>query len=38
MTVNGTSCSNLAGAPRRTGSLAPMAYYYGYISARAETV
>jgi len=30
MTVNGTFRSTLRDAPRRTGGLAPIAYYYGY--------
>jgi hypothetical protein len=38
MTVTGTSCSNLGDALCRAGELAPFAYYYGYFSARAETV
>ena len=38
MTVNGTFRSNLRDATRRAGGFASFAYYYGYISARAETV
>ena len=37
MTVNGTY-PILSDASRRSGGLAPIAYYYGYYSARAETV
>jgi len=38
MTVNGTFCSIFRDASRRAGGFAPFAYYYGYYSARAETV
>jgi len=38
MTVNGRTTCTLADAWRRAGSRAPFAFYYGYFSARAETV
>jgi hypothetical protein len=38
MTVNGTSRLAHSDASRRAGGFAPFAYYYGYFTARAETV
>ena len=38
MTVTGASFPIPAGASRRAGGFAPVAYYYGYFTARAETV
>jgi len=38
MTVNGTFRSTLRDASRRTGGIAPFAYYYGYFTARREMV
>jgi hypothetical protein len=38
MTVNGTPRSILRDASRRAVGRAPFDYYYGYFTARAETV
>ena len=38
MTVNGRITWTPGDAWRRSGSCAPFAFYYGYFSARAETV
>ena len=38
MTENGRLCVIPSDASRGAGSLAPFSYYYGYFSARAETV
>ena len=38
MTVNGRTDCTLGDASRRSDGRAPFAYYYGYISVRAEMV
>jgi hypothetical protein len=38
MTVNGRTNCALGDASRRSDGRAPFAYYYGYISVRAEMV